>query len=290
MSPALLPKFPHSISLLTWGYDEEALIDEFMERALRMLESVADEFEIIYVNDGSTDRSAEILRRWEAREPRLRVITNERNLNVGWNTRIAVAAARKDYLLWQMVDWCYDISSLRDHLELLNSVDVVQGVRIGPSMWIYRVPILGAIIWGVRRSDNLYKGFISLMNYALLRILFRVPFHDFQNVTIYPRGLAQSLHLESTTSFINPEMLLKAYWSGASFVEVPVEFIPRDKGTAKGSKLGSIFRSVREILGYWWRWTVRGEIRDRNRGKIVRLSQILKELRKKEVAIREWAR
>lgn len=254
--------------MLTWGFNEGELIDEFMEKAVGLLESVCDDFEIIYVNDASTDKSADILRKWEGREPRLRVITNERNLNVGWNARIAVSAASKDYLFWQMVDWCYDISHLRFSLELLKYADVVQGVRIGPPKWIYRIPVLGAIIWGMRRSDNLKKGFISLVNYAVLRIFFQVHFHDFQNVTIYPRELAQSLDLVSTSSFINPEMLLKTYWRGASFIEVPTDFLSREKGKAKGTNLAFVFRSAREILYFWWKWIARREARNRKRGEI----------------------
>ena len=115
-----LPKFHGSISFLTWGYNEAKLIDDFMERAVRLLESVCDDFEIVFIDDASTDRSGEILERWKVSEPRLRVITNKQNLNVGWNTRIAVKAARKDYLIWQMVDWCYDISQLQN----LKSLDL----------------------------------------------------------------------------------------------------------------------------------------------------------------------
>lgn len=277
METTPLSKFDRSISMLTWGFNEKSLIDEFMEKAIRLLESVCDDFEIIYINDCSTDGSAVVLKKWEDREPRLRVITNERNLNVGWNTRIAVSAATKDFLFWQMVDWCYDISNLRFCLELLKYTDVVQGIRVGPPRRIYRIPLLGTIVWGLRRSDNLRKGFISLVNYAMLRILFRVPFHDFQNVTIYPRELAQSLDLVSTTSFANPEMLLKAFWRKASFIEVPIDFVTREKGKAKGSRLGFVLRSVKEIVWYWWRWIVRGEMTERKPGRICRLSRFLQD-------------
>jgi len=275
-----LPKFTKSISLLTWGLNEQDLIDEFMEKTVSFLEEICDDFEIIFVDDKSTDETPALLNKWQKLEPRLRVITNEKNLNVGWNTRIAVAAAQKDYILWQMVDWCYDISNLRAFLELLKYVDVVQGIRVGPPRNIYRVPILGTVVWALQRSDNLWKGFISLVNYAMLRILFRVHFHDFQNVTIYPRKLAQSLELTSTTSFINPEMLLKIYWSGASYIEVPIDFIPRNKGKAKGTKVLPVLRSIREILFYWWKWIIQGEISTHNPGAIQRVEHFLRKHRR----------
>jgi hypothetical protein len=110
-------------------------------------------------------------------------------------------------------------------------------------------------IYRVRgRSDNLWKAVVSLTNYYVQRILFGVNLHDFQNVTFYPTRLAQSLDLQATTPFLNPEMLIKAYYRGSRIIEVPINFIPRAKGKGKGTKLTTILRTVADILGQWLRW------------------------------------
>jgi hypothetical protein len=54
---------------------------------------------------------------------------------------------------------------------------------------------------------------VSVVNYLLVRTLFRLPVHDFQNVTVYPSRLVQSFTLESDSAFTNPECLLKAWWA-----------------------------------------------------------------------------
>ena len=131
-----------SLSLLSWGLNEEELLEPFLDRAFELLKSVADDYEVVFVNDGSTDRSVEILASYAEREPRLRVIHNEQNLNVGISCRRAVAAARKDYLFWQTVDWSYDLTNLPIFLSLLDYFDVVQGIRPTPIRLLSYIPVI----------------------------------------------------------------------------------------------------------------------------------------------------
>lgn len=252
-------KFSHSLSLLSWGLNEEDLVESFLERAFELLGSVADDYEIVFVNDCSTDRTREILESYASKEPRLRVIHNERNLNVGLSCRRAVAAARKDYLFWQTVDWSYDLKNLPIFLKLLDKFDVVQGIRPTPIRMLSYIPVVKSIYRVQSRSDNLRKAVVSLGNYYLLRILFGIPLHDFQNVTIYPTQFAQSFEIRGRTSFVNPEFLIRASFAGARIIEVPIPFIPRSVGQAKGTQWRTIIRSVIDIFRNWilWGWKLR---------------------------------
>jgi glycosyltransferase involved in cell wall biosynthesis len=270
-----MKKFNRSVSLLTWGLNEEALVEGFLDRAFALLDATAEDFEVIFVNDGSTDRTAEILAAYAAKEPRLKVITNEVNMNVGRSCRRAIAAASKDFLLWQTVDWSYDITHLRIFLELTNDFDVVQGVRPVPIRLLSYIPVVRSIYRVKTRSDDLRKAVVSLGNYYLLRILFGVRFHDFQNVTIYPRALIQSVELTGDSSFLNPECLLRTYERGATYLEVPIPFIRRTQGHAKGTKLSSIMRSIRNIVRAWlkWGWQFRLRHRKEMRRRIYRVSE-----------------
>jgi hypothetical protein len=145
----------------------------------------------------------------------------ERNRGSGYNTKRAISLATKDYVFWQTVDWAYDIRHLARALGDLNSVDVLQGVRVDTTSARGMVD---------HRSDNPYKGLVSVVNYRLIRTLFRLPLGDYQNVTVYPRSLIQSVTLEAESAFTNPECLLKTWWHGATFKEVPVPFVKRQRG------------------------------------------------------------
>ncbi len=200
--------------MLAWAYNEEALIGSFLERALAALEEAVDDYELILVDDGSTDRTNEIARAHARRNPRLRVITNERNMNIGPSFKRALAAARKEFLFWQTVDWAYDLTHLRIFLELLKHYDVVVGIRPVPVRLVTFIPVIGSIYRVRGRSDNLRKAVVSLGNYYLLRVLYGMDFQDFQNIHFYPTAVAQSFTLQGNSSFLAPELLARAMGHG----------------------------------------------------------------------------
>lgn len=275
----LTSKFDRSVSLLCWAYNEEDAIWEYLERATSLLEATVEDYEIVLIDDGSTDRTYEIAKRFQQeRKPRLKIYQNECNLNVGISSRRAIQRATKEYLFWQTIDWSYDISNLREHLEHLNAYDIVQGVRrsaVEVKMRFFKPVALFFKLFGIkhitRRSDTVLKAFISITNYLLIRLLFRVPLSDFQNVTFYPTRWIQSVEFEANSSFANPEGLIKSYWNGMSIKEVPINFIPRASGEAKGTRVKAIVSSVKDILRLWFKWVVMGRRVFIKKGTIQRL-------------------
>ena len=261
--------------MLAWAYNEEALMDSFLQRALAALEASVSDYELILVDDGSTDRTNEIAQAHAKRNPHLRVITNERNMNIGVSFKRALAAAQKEFVFWQTVDWSYDLTHLRIFLELLKHFDVVVGVRPVPIRLLSYVPVIRSIYRVRTRSDSFRKAIISLGNYYMIRILYRMEFHDFQNIHFYRTALLQGFPLEGESSFLAPEMMARALASGCRFLEVPIPFIPRTAGEAKGTKLGSIVRSVKDIWGNWLRWGWRSRLsrRKNRRRQIWRVSE-----------------
>ena len=273
-----LPKFDRSVSLLCWAYNEEASIGAYLERATRLMEETVEDYEIVLIDDGSTDRTYELARAFQEKHPRVRIFQNECNLNVGISSRRAIQQASKEFLFWQAIDWCYDIENLPGYLEYLKTCDIVQGVRRKPVH--IRIKILKPFValvrlFGIkhltRRSDTISKAFVSLVNYLLIRMLFRVPLSDYQNVTFYPTNWIQSVKYESKSSFANPEGLIKSYWAGKSIKEVPINFIPRGQGEAKGTRIKSIMASVHDILTLWFKWVALGKRGQIQKGRIYRI-------------------
>jgi len=275
----LLPRFDRSVSLLCWAYNEEDSIREYLERARQLMESCVEDYEIVLIDDGSTDRTYAIAEAFREEVPRLKIFRNETNLNVGISSQRAIQRASKEFLFWQTIDWSYDISNLRSFLEHLKDCDIVQGVRRTPDVREGISPNSPASLFGLfdvkrltRRSDTAPKAIVSLINYLLIRLLFQVPLSDFQNVTFYPTKWIQSIRYESKSSFANPEGLIKSYWSGKAIKEVTINFIPRAKGKAKGTRMKAIRNSVGDIFRLWWRWIVLGKRGEIKKGRIYGVS------------------
>lgn len=273
----VLPKFDRSVSLLCWGYNEEESIGEYLVRAIELMDACVEDYEIILIDDGSTDRMYEIAKSFQLKHPQLKIFQNECNLNVGISSRRAIQLASKEYLFWQTIDWCYDISDLRQHLEELKHYDIVQGVRRKPVKVNLRFlkPIMAILkLLGIkhitRRSDTIQKAFVSVINYILIRVLFQVPLSDYQNVTYYQTQWVQNMQYESRSSFANPEGLIKSHWAGKNIKEVPINFIPRKAGEANGTKFSAILVSISDIFRLWFKWVLMSGIDRSKAGVIVR--------------------
>lgn len=273
-----LPKFDRSVSCLCWAYNERLLIERFMTRLEDLLRRTVSDYEIVIVNDGSTDGTAEILRAMQQKNPRIVLIHNRINRNVGVSFRRAKRAATKEYLFWQTIDWSYDLRFFRAYLELLKSFDLVAGSRNECAERPLTFAEMARHTFykfspaGLRnRSDTVSKAIVSWGNYFLVRTLFQAPFLDFQNVVLFPTPLIQSFKYESRSSFANPEGLLKAYWRGARIAQVPISFIPRTAGEAKGTKLRAILTSVRDIFRLWFQWIVLGRREHKLQGEVIPL-------------------
>jgi hypothetical protein len=248
------------LSMLGWALNEQDSVAAYIDRAGALLAALTDDYELILIDDGSSDATWDIVVECQRSRPWLRPHRNDRNRGGGYNTKRAASLATKDYVFWQTVDWAYDIRYLAQALPKLREVDVLQGVRTNALT-------VGDI--ASRRSDNAYKGLVSFVNYRLIRTLFRLPLSDYQNVTVYPRTLIQSLELEAESSFTNPECLLKAWWRGATFLEVPVPFIKRTRGTGTGTRPRAIVAAIADIVYWWVQWIALGRRADRKRGRVI---------------------
>jgi len=272
-----MQKFDRSVSLLCWAYNEEPNIAEYLAKASSLMDSTVEDYEIVLIDDGSTDRTYDIAKTVQNNDGRLKIFRNGKNLGSGISHRVAISKASKDFLFWQTIDWAYDISELRKSLEHLKTFDVVQGVRLGAVSGRRRSGALQRLFYLFstkhlkRRSDSLSKAFVSVVNYLLVRVLFRVPVSDFQNVTFYSTRWIQSVQFEARSAFANPEGLIKAYWSGMTIKEVPIGFIPRQRGVAKGTRLAAVRAAIFDIIRLWFKWTVLGKRGRVTKGHVISL-------------------
>jgi glycosyltransferase involved in cell wall biosynthesis len=265
-------KLSHSVSLICYGYNEKESIADFFKRAVDLLESVVTDYEIVYIDDCSTDGTWPIAQRFARENCRIRISRNERNRNVGYSFKRGVSLAEKEFLFWQTIDWSYDLSDLRIFLELMDHFGLVVGVRPVPMRLLAYIPVVRSIYRVRTRSDDFLRAMVSLANYYVLRILFGLNVHDFQNIQFHRTKTLQSFDLRGESSFLGIEMMIRARSIGLDIIEVPIGFLPRTKGVSKGIRLRAIWKSCRDITRNWlaWGWRFRLEGRGKQ-GRIYRL-------------------
>src|SRR6266516_8146683 len=106
------PSFRPSVSMLGGALNEEENIASYVERAGEFLQWVSDDFELVLIDDGSTDKTWEIASDLQRTRSWMKLIKNDGNKGVGYNYATTIEAATKEYFLVQTLDWSYDITQL----------------------------------------------------------------------------------------------------------------------------------------------------------------------------------
>ncbi len=228
------PKFGASrpsLSLVMCAHDEEAGLEDAVKRSTAALERCAGDFEIIIVDDGSTDRTGEIADRLAAADERVRVLHNESNLNYGVSLKRGIDSARCEFLFHDGVDLPLAPEDLPEFLPALPGADVVVVSRHD------------------RSAHSPWRVLTSWGNAQLLRLLFRPRCADLNFVQFYRTGWVQSVPLRSTSpAFVTPELILRAERSGGTLREVRAEFRKRETGRAHFGRPKDILWTLRDML------------------------------------------
>src|SRR5436309_9769612 len=123
-----------SISVLVPAFNEEANLEPTVQRLVRALSITVEEFELIVVNDGSTDRTAEVANSLPSRYPEVRVIQNRRRMGLGYCYLLGVDAARKSFFVYIPGDNTWPYRSFLELFGNLGKADLVTSYSTNPEV------------------------------------------------------------------------------------------------------------------------------------------------------------
>ena len=227
-----------SISVIYPAYNETAIIDKTIRRSMAALRTQFDAFEIILVNDGSTDDTGAKADVLAAEFPEL-VVIHQANTGVGGALYRGLLQVRNDWVVHNGMDYPFDLEDLRKLTPFLIDHDVVVAGRTGYA------------------SYTAFRWLVSKINRALLHTLFRVPAADCNFVQLYRREVIESCLPQSRAAgFIVPEMLIRALALGYRIVELPIHYHGRETGFSTLGKPKVLWRTFRDMILFWWRFQV----------------------------------
>ena len=222
---------PISLTIFFPAYNEEDNIQSATEEAVRVAESspYIGEYEILIINDGSSDRTKEIAESLALRYRAVRVINHAHNRGYGAALKTGVLSAQMDYVFFTDADLQFDIAELQNLLIHAPRFDAVIGYRAprrDPAMRLMNA-------WGWNKLNRLLFG-LTVRDIDCAFKLFR-------------RDQIQAITLHSYGAMVSAEMLIKLTRNGARIKEVPVSHMPRVAGSPTGAKPSVILRAFREM-------------------------------------------
>lgn len=227
-----------SLSLVMPAHNESASLRLLLPRAAEVLPDLARRVEVIVVDDGSTDGTAELVERLGiSLGLEVRVVRHAEKSGYGISVADGLRAARMDFTAFTDADGQFDVADLgRLVPPALDGVDLVAG-------------------WRIRRQDAAIRSVVSGVFNLALRLLYGLRIRDVDcAMKLMRTDFLRSIDLESRSALINAELYCKARRDGRRILQVPVPHHPRELGQRSGARPRAVLRAIRELVRFRQRW------------------------------------
>lgn len=232
-----------SISLIVAALNEEGNIEAAVRDILRAAEGCFSSYELLIVNDGSTDQTGKIADRLRAADPNIKVIHHAVNQGLGASLREGFAVASKEFVFWYPGDNPMHYDSMVEMFRMTGKADLIISYVANPSF----------------RSKK--RRFISSLYVILMNLLFGLKLKYFNAISIYRTDLINQTQTSGTGFAFFAEILIRMLRSGASYIEVPTHHRLRTQGTSKAFSLKNFIDILSTLSILLWDVYVRKETR-----------------------------
>ncbi len=233
-APQLLP----GLSIVLPCFNEEDNVADAIRYASAAAAQVAVDYEVIVVNDGSTDATAERAAAFAGADEHVRLVVHALNRGYGDALRSGLAAARMPWIFLTDADLQFDLSELAHFVPLAGDADLLMGRR-------------------AQRRDPLVRRVNARMWNWLVRRLFAIPVRDVDCAFKLVRASAlEGIELRSHGAMISTELIVKLLARGARLHEQDVQHRPRVAGEQSGANPRVVLRAFHELA--WLRGELRG--------------------------------
>lgn len=223
-------KLGESLSVMIPAYNEQHNLPNLVRQTFQDAKKITTDFEIVVVNDGSSDNTASVLETLAKTYKNLRVISYKENQGLKHAFRTGIKACKKDIILYIEGD---GQQPLRDQCEVLKKIkdaDVVLGARSN------------------RFDYGLFRKTLSYGFLFLLWLFFNLKFKDVGWSQCYRRKIFDKVMLKSTSPFFCAELVVKAVRNGFRVTQAPVIYRSREKGVTKYGNISTAYKMFKEMM------------------------------------------
>jgi glycosyltransferase involved in cell wall biosynthesis len=222
-----------SVSVVIPMFNEEANIEHAIDYAIAALEAHTDDWEIIIVDDASTDHSPEIVRGIARQHPRIRLIQHDFNQKLGASLKSGFAAASRELVLYMDADLPFDPDVLGRAIRAMNvtRADLIAGYRFD------------------RTTEGLKRSLYSSVYNQMIRLLFGISHRDINfSFKLMRREVLEAVELKSEGSLIDAELVVKARNLGFQIQQLGLDYFPRLRGDSTLSSPAVVMKIFKELV------------------------------------------
>jgi len=213
-------------------YNNDTTLVKEIRACLSILKKHTSRHEIVVCDDGSTDRSANLLKKHFGKNPRVRLLFHKKNLGIAPTLRQLYREARYDYIFLYSVDGDW---KTEDIVRMLSTLDKTRA----------------DIVTGVRSQTNYtaYRRIVSFFYNLLPWLLFGVKTYDAGSIKIIKKSVFESIKLSSKSVFFEAELIIKAVKKGANIATVHnIHYHKQNPAAGRGGRLTSVVQSFSDMI------------------------------------------
>jgi len=226
--------YKNSISVVIPAFNEQDNIRKVIENSYNFLKANFDNFELIIVDDGSTDNTHFICRELSTKiGDKLVVLRHVANRGYGAALRTGLFSAKNDLVFYTDSDNQFDINELKSFLEYIKDFDVIIGYR-------------------KNRKDIFIRKFCALIYNRIIFFLFGLNVRDIDcSFKLFKRESLSKLSIDTDEFLIDTELLVKSKLNNLKVKQIGVNHLPRTSGKST-VKFSHVFGTIRD-MGYLYK-------------------------------------
>lgn len=220
-----------SLSVVYPMYNEAETVDELLDETIAFLMAHYPDYEIIAVDDASTDATGKILDRRASLNPRIKVIHHATNRKLGGSLKSGLAAAKKSLVLYSDADFPFDLQDIQRAVRAIRRADIVAAYRHD------------------RHSEGWRRTFQSYIYNLLVTVLFRLHLRDVNfSFKLFRTEALKRVLPRSEGSFVDAEILIRGLRQGLRIVQIGVDYFPRTRGASTLTGIPVILTMFADML------------------------------------------
>jgi len=223
-----------SISVFFPAYNDGGTIASLVIMALKTLREVTEDYEVVVVNDGSSDYTPDVLQELAQSNPKIKIVGHDQNRGYGGALITGFASCTKDLIFYTDGDGQYDVREMKILLaQMADDVDWVNGYKIS-------------------RHDPFYRVIIGKIYHLIVKISFGIKLRDVDcDFRLMRRKMFEKVHLKSDSGVICVEMIKKFQDAGFHYREAPVHHFFRAYGKSQFFNFARVFRVGVNLIQLW---------------------------------------